>query len=164
MDLIQINQVDILAVLAAFSIAWVSQTKTSAITAGEFLLYAAAANFILYYEITSPFVYLVFALICYISAHFHIICTSSKWIIASFVIPMLYNVAMFYDWGYAQWVVSGQYGVIDKYHTIVMFLCVAAQLITTAIYGGFRDGLRRWINNFSNNDTPYLFTSQGAPK
>lgn len=163
-DYILINQLDILCILAAFCIAWISQTKAAAITAAEFFMYGLVMNLYMIFDVTSPFQFIPLALICWFSCNLHIICTSHRLIVTSFFIPMLYNLGMFYDWGCAQWVINGEYGFFDKYHTSAMSLVVAMQLIVTSIHGGLIDGFRRWVDNARDDNTPYLRTAQGSPK
>lgn len=157
-DLIAINNIDLLAVLCAVCIAWVAQTKASAITAIEFVVYAVAMNSVIIFGVSSPFLWLVFAAICYCAAYFHIICTSHPFVITSFILPMLYNVGMFYDWGAAQWIGSN-YWFFDYYHSYFMFAIVCCQLIATAVFGGFKDGVRRWSSNIADSDSVYLCVS-----
>ena len=161
MNLILINSVDILLVMAAISIAWIAQTKTAAVTACEFVLFATCMNIVLLMGWTSPFIWLIFTVVCYLACYFHIICTSHSLIVTSFFIPMLYNLAMFYSWGNAQWV-GGDYGVIDEYYEPVMSAVVALQLITTGAFGGLKDGFIRIWRNLDNTDSPYLRALGGA--
>lgn len=154
-DFILINNLDISLILVAFFVAWISQTKAAAITAAEFFVYSFTMNLILLFQVYTPFLWLIFALICYVSCRLHIICTSHPLIVTSFFIPMLYNLAMFYDWGAAQWV-TGEYWYIDEYHAEVMSVIVTLQLISTGVYGGFKNGFTRIVRNINNSDSPYL--------
>ena len=149
------DNLDAIFLVAAIVIAWIAQTKASAITAIEFIVSILSMALIYSLEINTPWMWLYFALVSFCATLFHIICTSNPAIFTSFGLAMIYNLCMFYDWGLMFW--SGhQPGFFEKSHSVIMPVLVSLQLFATLFYGGFKDGLNRWYRNFSDRRNPYL--------
>jgi len=148
--------IDTVAVFIAMAMLSIAQTKTSLITACEFVAYNLYSFVIYKLEITSPMLWYGFVLIPYISCHFHVICTSHRLVVASFFIPFVYNLVVSYEWQ------TGNYGIFDYYYTYAMWAAMLMQLLTTAIYGGLKDGLLRWGRNIADRNIPYLRINAGS--
>ena len=154
---------DLIFMVVALLIAWIAQTKASAITAAEFVASIITMTLIMSLGINTPFMWLIFTAYSFCAAYFHVICTANPAIVTGFVLAMLYNLGMAYDWSLIFW--SGHNtGIFEEHYAVIMPLIVLWQLLSTAAFGGLKDGIDRWRHNLSDRNNPYLCVAQGDTK